>query len=179
MRRYNGLRLPLKIITLKRGKFDFPLNFCYNNYILKRKEINKIMKTYLISSKNKFSEYHPIEIVQEINKKNFEKHFYFLYSELKGRGGKVVNPIMEKALNDFLRNGEIIKGENSLRYEIVDSISSSIYWNGKEWTTIHPGYLSYNALTFLVRLNEAYLNKYSEDERYKILTIMANDLTKE
>ena len=38
MRKYNGLRLQLKIITLKRGKFDFPLNFCYNNYILKKGE---------------------------------------------------------------------------------------------------------------------------------------------
>ena len=137
------------------------------------------MKTYLILSKNRSGEYHPIEIVQEINKRSFEKHFYFLYSDLKERGGKVVIPIMEKALKDFLCNGEITQGENSLRYEIVDSISSSIYWNGREWTTIHPGYLSYNALTFLVRLNEGYLDKYPEDERYKILTIMTDSLTKE
>ena len=137
------------------------------------------MKTYLILSKNRSGEYHPIEIVQEINKRSFEKHFYFLYSDLKERGGKVVIPIMERALKDFLCNGEITQGENSLRYEIVDSISSSIYWNGREWTTIHPGYLSYNALTFLVRLNEGYLDKYPEDERYKILTIMADSLTKE
>ena len=120
------------------------------------------MKTYLISLKNRFGEYHPIEIVQEINKENFEEYFYFLYSELKGRGGKIVNPIMEKVLKDFLCNREVTQGEKSLRYEIVDSISSSVYWNGREWTTIYPGYLSYDALALIVRLNEGYLNKYSK-----------------